>query len=453
MAKLYEAQPNTSNEWDHSKSGYKCQTTYASYLLCNQLCANKSLYFFWDSGESNSQPQEDINLSRELPQETAKPAPRRNKLSNSKNEGRQEFATLAIVFGRKEYTEPKPLWERADDQQGHVEIKARSIISTSYHTPSSDAQSISQIFSSSFADISEDFSQRPDFLRTESDTAVPTFSLPQIPMVASFPEYEPESKYTSRIESNDSSIRSISNSSPMSQSSPHNFARASENYFSDDHDVAPPLLFLDYPPAIFDALVSDADERIIVWGPDPNKAEQPQPTTTVSAPVTSPPKVQGFSSNATSPVQLQPPPRSLRRKISQSLSANVLRTSLQTARRSPSMLFQRKGSMSLDQNISLHSSDSIESFHTNSVSKQSTDNMVIEAATVEKLVEKLTNTLDYGFLTDFFLTYRTFISPLQLCKLLILRFRWSLVNDEEARRIVRIRYERFISIIVSTSIN
>ena len=65
--------------------------------------------------------------------------------------------------------------------------------------------------------------------------------------------------------------------------------------------------------------------------------------------------------------------------------------------------------------------------------------MVIEAATVEKLVEKLTSILDYGFLTDFFLTYRTFISPLQLCKLLILRFRWSFINDDEERRVVRIR--------------
>jgi hypothetical protein len=81
---------------------------------------------------------------------------------------------------------------------------------------------------------------------------------------------------------------------------------------------------------------------------------------------------------------------------------------------------------------------------------------------VEKLVEKLTVTLgkittitlksisflflitllyglDYTFMTDFFLTYRTFISPTQLCKLLILRFRWGLENNEDDRCIVRIR--------------
>ncbi|CAO3631144.1 unnamed protein product [Cunninghamella echinulata] len=42
-------------------------------------------------------------------------------------------------------------------------------------------------------------------------------------------------------------------------------------------------------------------------------------------------------------------------------------------------------------------------------------------------------------MTDFFLTYRSFISPTQLCKLIILRFRWALENDDAERRIVRIR--------------
>ena len=47
--------------------------------------------------------------------------------------------------------------------------------------------------------------------------------------------------------------------------------------------------------------------------------------------------------------------------------------------------------------------------------------------------------IDYTLMTDFFLTYRTFISPAQLCKLLILRFRWGLESDQEERCIVRIR--------------
>ncbi|GET02507.1 ras GEF [Rhizophagus clarus] len=64
---------------------------------------------------------------------------------------------------------------------------------------------------------------------------------------------------------------------------------------------------------------------------------------------------------------------------------------------------------------------------------------VIMAATIEKLIEKLTSGIDYTFLTDFFLTYRAFITPLHLCKLLILRFNWALEADDEKRRVVRVR--------------
>ncbi|CAG8645101.1 7354_t:CDS:2, partial [Scutellospora calospora] len=46
---------------------------------------------------------------------------------------------------------------------------------------------------------------------------------------------------------------------------------------------------------------------------------------------------------------------------------------------------------------------------------------------------------DYTFLTDFFLTYRKFITPIKLCKLLILRFDWALDGDDEKRRLVRVR--------------
>lgn len=64
---------------------------------------------------------------------------------------------------------------------------------------------------------------------------------------------------------------------------------------------------------------------------------------------------------------------------------------------------------------------------------------VLIAATVEKLVAHLTSTLDYDFLTDFFLTYRMFLTPVHLMKLLILRFKWALSSNAEARQIVRVR--------------
>jgi hypothetical protein len=48
--------------------------------------------------------------------------------------------------------------------------------------------------------------------------------------------------------------------------------------------------------------------------------------------------------------------------------------------------------------------------------------------------------LDNEFLMDFFLTFRQFLTPIKLCKLLILRFRWALLEEEDVHRLVRIRY-------------
>ncbi|KAF9128445.1 hypothetical protein BGW39_005039 [Mortierella sp. 14UC] len=67
------------------------------------------------------------------------------------------------------------------------------------------------------------------------------------------------------------------------------------------------------------------------------------------------------------------------------------------------------------------------------------ESRVIMAATVEKLVEKLTSDIDYTFLTDFFLIYRLFISPPALLRLLMARFHWALTEDTPQRMIVRVR--------------
>ncbi|KAK4516504.1 Histone acetyltransferase type B subunit 2 [Mucor velutinosus] len=63
----------------------------------------------------------------------------------------------------------------------------------------------------------------------------------------------------------------------------------------------------------------------------------------------------------------------------------------------------------------------------------------ITSATVEKLIEKLTREMDNEFIMDFFLTFRQFLTPIKLCKLLILRFRWALLQDDDERRLIRIR--------------
>ena len=69
---------------------------------------------------------------------------------------------------------------------------------------------------------------------------------------------------------------------------------------------------------------------------------------------------------------------------------------------------------------------------------------VIMAATIERWIAQLTSELNYEELLNFFLTYRTYISSIDLCHLLICRFHWALEsplspNEETVRKIVRVR--------------
>lgn len=70
---------------------------------------------------------------------------------------------------------------------------------------------------------------------------------------------------------------------------------------------------------------------------------------------------------------------------------------------------------------------------------------MIMAATLERWIAELTSVLDVLALVAFFLTYRSVISPLDLCYLLISRFEWALAasdlgpEENAARRIVRVR--------------
>ncbi|KAJ2924983.1 hypothetical protein H1R20_g12110, partial [Candolleomyces eurysporus] len=69
---------------------------------------------------------------------------------------------------------------------------------------------------------------------------------------------------------------------------------------------------------------------------------------------------------------------------------------------------------------------------------------ILVAATIERWIAQLTSDLNYDELLDFFLTYRTYISGVDLCHLLISRFQWALQQpknsqDETVRRIVRVR--------------
>ncbi|GAM82403.1 hypothetical protein ANO11243_003820 [Dothideomycetidae sp. 11243] len=65
----------------------------------------------------------------------------------------------------------------------------------------------------------------------------------------------------------------------------------------------------------------------------------------------------------------------------------------------------------------------------------------IFAATPARLIAEITHAefLDYDLLSDFFLTYRSFLDPKDLLRHLVSRLRWAVFLKEETGRIVRVR--------------
>lgn len=65
----------------------------------------------------------------------------------------------------------------------------------------------------------------------------------------------------------------------------------------------------------------------------------------------------------------------------------------------------------------------------------------VTAATPPRLVAEITSPsfLDYELLSDFFLTYRAFLAPVDLVKMLFARMRWALARDDECGMVVRVR--------------
>ncbi|ORZ01282.1 ras guanine nucleotide exchange factor domain-containing protein [Syncephalastrum racemosum] len=453
-----------------------------------------------------------VTTQMPLPQETAIPGPRRKRnnslippeLMNDNSEGGRERAALATVFGVREYTESKIFWERQvshyydhaglgtgsrqdllDNEDGFVSITGRSVVSTPVGHFRSESAALSDTYpqsrdihyvvDSALDQVGSDTTKStmlklpPRQNMPAADQASP-FTLPEIPVVSKFSDLILDNSNTAsddywmRPERPLSFASSSVDKPPTLYEYPPSIT-ASEAYAGPD--IAPPLLFIGYPPAIFDLLRSDEDERIIVWGLDPQVLSASMATTAAAGqasarrntPSSPPPNIasaasttvsstatfRGFSSNTTSATPASPilPKQSTADAM---LSKSSLRRSPRPGSRMSGLLSSRhtdtpdpddtKGLFRFTRRNSRREKVAEE----DSASIKTVDiPKVIEAATVEKLVEKLTVSLDYTFMTDFFLTYRTFISPSQLCNLLILRFRWGMETDSEERRIVRIR--------------
>ncbi|KAF5024673.1 hypothetical protein F66182_3243 [Fusarium sp. NRRL 66182] len=65
----------------------------------------------------------------------------------------------------------------------------------------------------------------------------------------------------------------------------------------------------------------------------------------------------------------------------------------------------------------------------------------VTAATPPRLVAEITSPsfLDYELISDFFLTFRAFLEPDDLLRMLIARLRWALARDDETGMVVRVR--------------
>ncbi|CEP10736.1 hypothetical protein [Parasitella parasitica] len=454
-------------------------------------------------------------------------------MKNNSGEGGRECAALATVFGVPEYIDSKVFWERQHEglqpkkqpfrpststggtvennsKYGHVSmnnVSVESRILGSTISPNEDdiilqgSQVRSKFLISSYVDAVLDpvGSNELTLGSTASPSdPVPTptksFSLPHIPTVSKFNDILIEDEHGTELmfPANPSSIL-IHSSTPIMRASSLSSIQSAFTLSSqinkqqqqqqqqqqpveEDQDslkTDSKLAVVIGTPEIFDLVVSDQDERFIIWGPDPialsssmataTAPERPSSYANLYNNQHSRPDLKGFSSNTTSTIarsnsiQTSGKRTTSRRSsfVSARLSAQSWSESLRLSRPAPkpstsASTDQRstaatasQGSLLLKRAFGLNKSNKIKNGAAiDSETKSLADiPKVIEAATIHKLVEKLTNTLDYTFMTDFFLTYRDFLDSADLCQLLVLRFYWALEDDEESRRIVRIRYD------------
>lgn len=321
-------------------------------------------------------------------------------MMNNNSEGGIECAALATVFGVPEYIESRVFWERQQkqtnplrpnsDRYGYVSVNSISIasrpISSSFKEEEADPLSSqrlqSKYFISSYIDSMLDHvgsNVDPLMINTPSNSPTPTptksFSLPRIPTVSKFNDFliEDENGIDIMFPANPSSIL-LHSSTPMIRadslsSSVHSGYTLPAVIANTESQVVVGT------PEVFDLIMSDQDERFIIWGPDPILLSSSMATTSFERPSTYAtlynsqhrrPELKGFSSNTTSTLTRT---RSSRRWLSRETDHG-------------SVLLKKAFGLSKKKK------DIVQDMHI-------PDDLpkVIEAATVHKLIEKLTSTL------------------------------------------------------------
>ncbi|KAF9906218.1 hypothetical protein EC991_000845 [Linnemannia zychae] len=248
--------------------------------------------------------------------------------------------------------------------------------------------------------------------------------------------------------------------------------RSGNEPHNDSSALVMPDMIPDNHPSIFDDILSDDNESYIIWSTPSSSGKKQTPLSASSA---GPSSSRGQSSVPALPEPAKHPAASdvsntsgtqhhhqasSSMDIKGATSAGQDRSStkrwstiepltvrIKEANRSTETLHsitqpkpvKQEGGAPTGGNIRPPKSSTTSASATTTATELQQKNRVIMAATVEKLVEKLTSEIDYTFLTDFFLIYRLFITPMALLKLIIVRFHWALVDDSPQRQIVRIR--------------
>ncbi|KAI8997751.1 ras guanine nucleotide exchange factor domain-containing protein [Pilobolus umbonatus] len=292
--------------------------------------------------------------------------------------GGLEKAALATVFGVREYIESTYIWDLKKDPSDSTYIRDNKSSHSLNSTIKSNQRSV----------LNHDINRQKVLPQPPVHSTMLPNSVDRLPTIPAISEFG-DKWYTAHLENEQSYPNSTTG-----QRSVESTEKVPVDTRSKD--------LSDYPLIIYDYIMSDDNKYIILWGVDTKQKTIPP--------------------NAPQPIEENnwtPPP--LNRQNSIKTKTKWLANKLRLMKQSD------------------NDKDSRTSMNETVPDSYNNKNRIIIAATIEKLIETLTKSLDYSLVTDFFLTYRIFMTPLQLCKLLILRFKWSLVNNEESRCLVRIR--------------
>lgn len=172
---------------------------------------------------------------------------------NDTSDGGMERAALATVFGVREYTESKIFWNA--DEESAQDITATPTASTLHRNSSRKSYSTtSHRGSTNMMQTSGVLSVSPSSLQASPPPPpVQHRSLPKIPVVSEFGDIWSDTYSATAVAAADNNKKSTTGTAP-SHTAQHPF------------QLLPPTDLSDFPLTIFDLLESDENPNLILWG-------------------------------------------------------------------------------------------------------------------------------------------------------------------------------------------